>query len=63
MNFIHVNHNIKFMRFLYELMNFGKFVMVFDSRNLLDDKRPRWLREKGKLNAKKYEGPTISTMF
>ncbi len=41
MNFIHINHNIKFMRFLYELLNFGKFVMVFDSRNLLDDKRPR----------------------
>jgi hypothetical protein len=41
MNVIHVNHNIKFMPFLYELLNFGKFVMVFDSRNLLDDKRPR----------------------
>ncbi len=41
------------MQFLYKFMNFGKFVMVFASRNLTDDKRPRWLREKGKSDAKK----------
>jgi hypothetical protein len=52
-DFIHINHNIEFMRFLYEFMNFGKFVMIFNSRNLTNDKRPRWLREKGKLDARK----------
>ncbi len=34
-------------------MNFGKFVMVFYSRNLIDDQRPRLLRKKGKSNARK----------